>query len=180
MAGLIAMMAVFLVVTVEMVFSILQGGEVAHCHSAVGEYDVLSAPSPAPYQTGFGSSRTSSGGRHRRSASIQTNLSRIDAGDDCSDEEFKLASFPLNNDSSTPRSDQDDSDASDTENLVARPVNGSARRSTHQRSLSNSSSLRISRRKPSRLSEEQQQKKALLQVILLEAGILFHSIFIGW
>src|SRR5436305_588182 len=29
------------------------------------------------------------------------------------------------------------------------------------------------------LSDMQQQKKALLQVVLLESGILFHSVFIG-
>ena len=32
---------------------------------------------------------------------------------------------------------------------------------------------------PHRLNEAQQQQKALLQVLLLEAGILFHSVFIG-
>lgn len=67
-------------------------------------------------------------------------------------------------------SGDDSGDAPETRALNTRGGSGG-----RPRSLSESSQ----RRAGSRLTEDQQQQKQLLQVMLLEAGILFHSVFIG-
>lgn len=53
---------------------------------------------------------------------------------------------------------------------------GHARRFSNASRTSSTGSIRPLRR---RLTDAQQQQKNLLQVVLLEAGILFHSVFIG-
>lgn len=58
-----------------------------------------------------------------------------------------------------------------------RALNGGSG-SGRPRSYSRGSQRRVMRT-GSRLTEEQQKQKELLQVMLLEAGILFHSVFIG-
>ncbi|KAF2222455.1 Zinc/iron permease, partial [Elsinoe ampelina] len=54
-----------------------------------------------------------------------------------------------------------------------------ASRSDSASTLSRTSSQSEQRASASKMSEYQQQQRALLQCLLLEAGILFHSIFIG-
>ncbi|RPB27099.1 Zinc/iron permease [Terfezia boudieri ATCC MYA-4762] len=123
MAGLISMCAVFLVVTIEMAFSSMNG-------EALG-----------------GKRR---GSRHRRSGSIAEGLRSL---------ESISRTRPIQ---------------------PAHPPTG--RRHGHIRTFSSASgqsssgSIRPLRRK---LTDAQQQQKNLLQVVLLEAGILFHSVFIG-
>ncbi|CAZ84476.1 unnamed protein product [Tuber melanosporum] len=109
MAGLIAMVAVFVVVSVEMIFS----------------------------------------PRHRRSASIGTQLQRI---------ERARARVDLD---AMPSSSAEDLSA-DTDQLL--------RDDDGRHNIGNIGG---------RLTEAQLQQKNLLQVMLLEAGILFHSVFIG-
>ncbi|KAI5798984.1 Zinc/iron permease [Geopyxis carbonaria] len=119
MAGLIAMVAVFFVVVIEMVFSTASANGVAGARPT-----------------------------HRRSGSLGHQLQRI---------ELSAAGA-------------DDADAvPELRSLAGHP---------RKRSMSQGS-LRRPQRTGSRLTEEQQQKKNLLQVMLLEAGILFHSVFIG-
>ncbi|KAI5846912.1 Zinc/iron permease [Tricharina praecox] len=193
MAGLIAMASVFVVVSIEMFFSTMNGGAMGGCHGGPSAgYEVLT-PTTASFGHRRGASSASAasftnGGRNppseairpvrrtRRSNSIGSQLQRIELSADvlqydeaCSDGE----------DSPDPeahhKSDYEDDDAdSDDANEV-----------TELRSL-NSNGQKMSTsaghtRRPGggRLTEEQQQKKNLLQVMLLEAGILFHSVFIG-
>lgn len=81
-----------------------------------------------------------------------------------------------------------DSDTESIDNLIISHTTANsapsapARRHGHNRTMSNASRASSSgsilpiRR---RLTDAQQQQKNLLQVMLLEAGILFHSVFIG-
>ncbi|KAI5786631.1 Zinc/iron permease, partial [Pyronema domesticum] len=121
MAGLIAMISVFVVVSIEM------------------------PPN-----------------RHRRSGSIGHQLTRIERGGSYKD-------APSSSSSDNDHSDHSDHDDEDDGATELQSLNTQPRK----RSLS------TARERRGRLTEEQQQKKNLLQVMLLEAGILFHSVFIG-
>lgn len=112
--------------------------------------------------------------RHRRSGSIGTELQKIERGG-----MGMAAGVSAGNEvwdkSESEDSGDDNGDAPETRALNA---NANRRRSGsggRPRSWSESSQ----RRAGSRLTEDQQQQKQLLQVMLLEAGILFHSVFIG-
>ncbi|RPA96193.1 Zinc/iron permease [Choiromyces venosus 120613-1] len=201
MAGLIAMVAVFVVVSIEMIFSSMNGGAMGGCHSGPGGiYDPL-APSPpqveersgAEEEIGTGLSGTVTGGqgtmmstrpRHQRSTSIGIQLQKIekarahadlDAIPSSSTEDLSADTDQLlRNDDGVydeALSDTEDEDRGNHE-PDTRAVNRRAR------SQSNASS-RHKHNIGSRLTEAQQQQKNLLQVMLLEAGILFHSVFIG-
>ena len=89
---------------------------------------------------------------------------------------------------------ESDSDNDSIDNLILHsstpvsPSTGTAtktlptRRYGHSRTNSNASRMSSSgniQRRRTKLTDTQQQHKDLLQVALLEAGILFHSIFIG-
>lgn len=203
MAGLIAMIAVFLVVTIEMTFSTMNGGSMGGCHSGPGlpGYDPVAPASPshsransmsagmiptileeAPDGTVRG---VRPAPRHRRSASIGTELQKIERGGMGMGAEVGVG---VGENGVWDKSGSDDSeddsggDAPETQALnggVSAGVNG--RRSSsggRPRSWSQSSQRGV-RRGGSMLTEDQQQQKQLLQVMLLEAGILFHSVFIG-
>lgn len=195
MAGLIAMIAVFLVVTIEMTFSTMNGGSMGGCHSGPGlpGYDPVAPTSPghsrvnsvsvgmiptileeAPDGTVRGVRPAS---RHRRSGSIGTELQKIERGG-----MGMGAGVGAGGNEVWDKSESDDSeddsggDAPETQALnggVGAGVNGGRPRSWSE------SSQRGAGRTGSRLTEDQQQQKQLLQVMLLEAGILFHSVFIG-
>lgn len=195
MAGLIAMIAVFLVVTIEMTFSTMNGGSMGGCHSGPGlpGYDPVApgtATTPAsagmiptileeaPDGTVRGVRPTP---RHRRSASIGTELQKIERGGmGMATEENEVWDKSESEDSE----DDDSGDSPETRALNSH-ANGGRRRSGggggggRPRSWSESSQRRAGRAGGSRLTEDQQQQKQLLQVMLLEAGILFHSVFIG-
>ncbi|PUU82535.1 Zinc/iron permease [Tuber borchii] len=136
MAGLIAMVAVFVVVTIEMIFSSMNGQGTM----------VLARP------------------RHRRSTSIGTQLQRIEKARARADPDAVLS--PSTEDLSV-----------DTDQLL-RDDDGGYNKALSD-SESNSSSRYRLNNTGSRLTESQLQQKNLLQVMLLEAGILFHSVFIG-
>jgi zinc transporter 1/2/3 len=185
MAGLIAMVSVFFVVSIEMFFSTMNGGPTGGCHGGpgmAGGYETLtpttstfghrrgnSAASMASFMGGQAnpvSISTRPAVRTRRSGSIGHQLQRIEMtadGMEPSDTE------DLRGSDEYIKSDEDSDVGEDTE-LQA----------LNTRKRSNSSS-RVIRRQHlgGRLTDEQQQKKNLLQVMLLEAGILFHSVFIG-
>lgn len=199
MAGLIAMTAVFFVVSIEMTFSTMNGGSMGGCHGGPGAgYQVLvppasppSPPSPRsfdrrhhhrqsqqqqrPQRRGSSASTASLARplhRTRRSGSIGRQLSHIELG---------VGGVPHAEAVSSDDSDGGDSVDSDVTEGGAtelRSLNASSRKRS-----GSDSSARGPRCPPVaggvRLTEEQQQKKNLLQVLLLEAGILFHSVFIG-
>lgn len=189
MAGLIAMIAVFLVVTIEMTFSTMNGGSMGGCHSGPGlpGYDPVAPAVPAgaglvptileeaPDGTVRGVRRTP---RHRRSGSIGTELQKIERGG--------MGMAPEENEvwdkSESEDSEGDDNGDSPETQALNSHANGGGRRRRgsssggRPRSWSESSQRRAG---GSRLTEDQQQQKQLLQVMLLEAGILFHSVFIG-
>lgn len=194
MAGLIAMIAVFLVVTIEMTFSTMNGGSMGGCHSGPGlpGYEPVTLAAP-------GHSRTNSASagliptileeapdgtvrgvrpapRHRRSGSIGTELQKIERGGMGMAAEVSAGNEVWDKSESEDSGD-DSGDAPETRALNAN-ANANGRRGGsggRPRSWSESSQ----RRAGSRLTEDQQQQKQLLQVMLLEAGILFHSVFIG-
>lgn len=186
MAGLIAMISVFVVVTIEMTFSTMNGGAMG-CHSAApGVFDPLT---PTP-----GHSRTNSTSipmireegpdgdvrriipsrpRHRRSASIGTQLQKIER------ESMDMDLIQPMSGSSEVDEAESESDGEDQETRALTGGNGVVRNGGRARSASGGSMHRPMQRVGSRLTPEQQQQKNLLQVMLLEAGILFHSVFIG-
>lgn len=199
MAGLIAMIAVFLVVTIEMTFSTMNGGSMGGCHSGPGlpGYDPVAPTSPshsrvnsvsvgmiptileeAPDGTVRG---VRPAPRHRRSGSIGTELQKIERGG-------MGMGVGVGGNEVWDKSESDDSeddsggDAPETQALnggVGAGVNGGRSSSGGRPRSWSESSQRRAGRAGSRLTEDQQQQKQLLQVMLLEAGILFHSVFIG-
>jgi len=192
MAGLIAMVAVFVVVSIEMFFSTMNGGPMGGCHGgASAGYDVLtpatasfghrrggSSASAASFANGGGSSPSGAirpVRRTRRSNSIGSQLQRIELNADVLGYEEACSS---REDSPDPEAhhkseDEDDADSDDANEVTElRALNASGRK----KSMSASHTRRPG---GGRLTEEQRQKKNLLQVMLLEAGILFHSVFIG-
>ncbi|KAK6541107.1 hypothetical protein TWF694_008481 [Orbilia ellipsospora] len=167
MAGAIALAAVFFVVTIEMIFSGF--GAPTHSH---GDFEHMVAPetSDSPgirpdlhpdedpeYQTNGEAASSLLGkskGHKRNSGSLSSRLNHISHGPD------SIALEPIH-------SDSEDEGASDIGEDLAN-ASGSKQ---HQ----DSAGL-LSQMSPSEIA---QQKKNLLQVMLLEAGILFHSVFIG-
>ena len=176
MAGFIAMISVLVVVGIEMFFATRGAG---HMHGS--EYD-------APEESGPGKHKTLSNG-HARPARPRTDSLRP----------FRQADFGPN--------EQDDARiplrtiAGSTEDLVLKPsapqnhrdsstLNGTAH---CYDDLDNASDLDLDDLEPTaeastnnrynndstQLSTQQLQQKMLLQCLLLEAGILFHSVFIG-
>lgn len=204
MAGLIAMASVFFVVVIEMVFSSMNGGIHVGCHS--GGYDSVSeatASAPAPHRhrrvhssasiaTFLGRTNVGSGvlGRppmHRRSrsGSMGRQLQRLEFDaqaememqglmrESGSEETARCAiedDDDLGAESSTLSGSEDDDDAD--EGTTMKPIARPRRQSYEREGMMHGGIVR-------RLTEDQQQKKNLLQVMLLEAGILFHSVFIG-
>ncbi|CAF9937565.1 MAG: hypothetical protein HETSPECPRED_000583 [Heterodermia speciosa] len=176
MAGFIAMISVLVVVGIEMFFATRGAG---HMHGS--EYDAPDEPGPAGHKP------LSNG--HARPARRRTDSLRP----------FRQADIGPN--------EQDDDRillrtmAGSTEDLVSKPsspqhhrnsstLNGAAH---HYDDLENASDLSLDELDPAvetsmnttykndsvQLSAQQLQQKMLLQCLLLEAGILFHSVFIG-
>ena len=198
MAGLIAMISVFTVVSIEMFFSTMNGGAMGGCHGGgPAGYESLTPVTPHFGHRRGGSSASATSFKHgrtlpvetiggggglgrptqrtRRSSSISHQLQRIEIK--VMDTSELPDAFSGGSESSIDtrqyRSDDtdEDGDSDAGEDTELRSLN------RRKRSLNASQNRRL----PiiSRLTEEQQQKKNLLQVMLLEAGILFHSVFIG-
>ncbi|KAF2756643.1 Zinc/iron permease [Pseudovirgaria hyperparasitica] len=185
-AGLIAMVAMLVVVGIEMFFA-TRGA--AHSHGS--SYDLF--PEDHPERTSQGAGKRP---RHSRGQSFRGYEQDRPAGimlgdmdgstdnlvDGRSPSVANHSPMPPSIASSSKHADFDDNDDSDldldeldpTTNDASNLING---HTTRKRSHS-ASPLRIPETETS-ASQYQAQKKALLQVLLLEAGILFHSIFIG-
>ena len=180
MAGLIAMISVFFVVSIEMFFSIMNGGSMGGCHGGPGisgsGYEVLT-----PTTSAFGHRRTASvasnsavGGprasmnrSRRRSGSIGHQLQRIElqvGGTEYSDDQPSAPKIVESDEYEDADDSSSESETTELRGIAARKRSGSQERGNGGHRM---------------LSDEQQQKKNLLQVMLLEAGILFHSVFFG-
>lgn len=191
MAGLIAMTAVFFVVVIEMIFSTMNGSPTGGCHS--GDLSSLtddSAPTPQTRPLHRRGNSTASiislvgrnGGAHgggrrnlKHSRSNSQSLSHLTRGGSFETERLlnHNSSSPHPSDPSTSTAIDSDSD-SDSESLSGTELKPITRRRRSSTTSSTSTALHAPR-----LSSAQRAQKSLLQVLLLEAGILFHSIFIG-
>lgn len=165
MAGLIAMVSVLVVVGIEMFFATRGAG---HMHGS--EYDTM------PHEHGAEEQKHLSNGHARpsrpRTGSLR-HFRQTDIGPDGDD------AVPLRRISGS------------TENFVAKPQHAQSPTNTlhtdnHSDGASDldldeldPTSSSTNPATPSNLSTSQLQKKMLLQCLLLEAGILFHSVFIG-
>lgn len=161
MAGLVAMAAVFMVVMIEMFFATRGAG-----HSHATDWEMIPEERPPSRTPSSHGSETFAAGTH---ANGNIGLHRLEAaGDPYSDD----------NDATTPKAHESDSHESDEDldDLEALdPIAGES----------------LSLRTPfahrahghdhysASVSSEVNPQRLLLQCLLLEAGILFHSIFIG-
>ncbi|KAL8817974.1 MAG: hypothetical protein Q9191_008038, partial [Dirinaria sp. TL-2023a] len=165
MAGLIAMVSVLVVVGIEMFFATRGAG---HMHGS--DYDTM------PAEHGAEEQKHLTNGHARPSRPRTSSLRHFQSTVIGPDEEDAV---PLRRMSGS------------TENLVSKPRNTQPGNNTlhpddHSDGASdldldelNPPSSAITSATPSNLSTSQLQKKMLLQCLLLEAGILFHSVFIG-
>lgn len=196
MAGLIAMVSVFFVVTIEMFFSTMNGGSMGGCHGGGGisssGYEVLTPTTTAfPHRRTLSSTSTTASlrnsvpgaraslnmsrapARTRRSGSIGHQLQRIElhAGGAQYPDVFVSdgdGDYPKN----TESDGYEEGDSEDSEATEMQPINARKRSTSESHERGQHGGGRL-------LTDEQQQRKNLLQVMLLEAGILFHSVFIG-
>lgn len=190
MPGLIAMASVFVVVGIEMFFASKGAG---HVHST--DYEAFGtehehAPSRPGHKRSSSYSRFRANGHHLPDIVLQDHAESSEnliAGRSPS---FVTSPMTPQPDTRTENSrhnyndgDEEDSDLDiDPEELGARGMDGSEDES---RLLSQPSTHKHAHRSTSPYAEqtpdmtEAQRKKQLLQCLLLEAGILFHSVFIG-
>ena len=163
MAGLIAMTSVLIVVGIEMFFATRGAG---HVHGS--DYDNLPAEEGRKHKTnGYArpSHHRSGSWRPFREADIGLSNQAIYLEPMNSSQEYLVSGRSPSVPNGTPFADDNDSDL-DLDELDP---------TTHTPHPNSQPPLTPS----SPLSEHQIQQKALLQCLLLEAGILFHSIFIG-
>ncbi|PVI08083.1 Zinc/iron permease [Periconia macrospinosa] len=191
MPGLIAMVAVFVVVGIEMFFASKGAGHVHDYEAFAGDHHHGEHERP-------GHRRTNSYGRYR----VNGNVPDIVLHDMPVSSDNLMAgtspsvgpTSPMSPPQQTPtpagapvrtfdRDDDDDSDLEiDPEELGPRRSNDS---DDESRLLSRPGARKVHPHKSSNQAEqtpemtEAQHKKQLLQCLLLEAGILFHSVFIG-
>ncbi|GAB7341469.1 hypothetical protein MBLNU457_7705t1 [Dothideomycetes sp. NU457] len=176
MAGFIAMVSVFVVVGVEMFFASKGAG-----HSHGGDYSAVGADEAAPRRV------NGNGGAKKRPGAVRGDSLRYfqqgtigaesrehltaESGKHGSDIEMSNRKRDAHGEDNGDESDLD-LDELDPQSEGAQYADTSARDRGadygHARVHSSGG-----------LSEEAQQQKALLQCMLLEAGILFHSVFIG-
>jgi len=175
MAGFIAMVSVFVVVGVEMFFASKGAG-----HSHGGDYSAVVADEAAP-------PRPNGNGAAKRPGVMRGDSMRyFQQGTIGAGESTEHLAGAENNEhghdielSDRKRDREDNGDESDldldeldpqTEEARYHDIPSRNRRADYGHARVHSSGG---------LSEEAQQQKALLQCMLLEAGILFHSVFIG-
>jgi len=198
MAGLIAMTSVMVVVGIEMFFATRGAG---HVHGS--DYDTL------PLEEGVDDKRHKMNGSGRSMKQFRQGYFGVDGASGINLGEMNLsqplmegrspsilAVSPMPNGPHKHQDSQDgdgedsdlDLDELDPTTMASKPLN------VHDlpsgRDSMNDSVRRHASHSPNQhhvdtegsqtqLSEEQQQRKMLLQCLLLEAGILFHSVFIG-
>lgn len=182
MPGLIAMVSVFTVVGIEMFFASKGAG---HVHSA--DYERMGGEDDAA-ATRPGHKRNNSYARYRSeslgsTANGRGNHNIIGLRD--MEQEPKPDAAPRSGPNGRPASDDEDDSESDL-NLdldeLADPMDADesrllSRPNTRKRTHHSHDPLDLTQHTPE--MTEAQHKKQLLQCLLLEAGILFHSVFIG-
>lgn len=183
MPGLIAMISVFVVVGVEMFFASKGAG---HVHSA--DYEAFGVDGEAPHKH-HGRKRSNSNARYRSSSLGSLGANGTGPG-------IRLANMAEQSEDTRPsvapkkrgRMSQEDNDSdSDLEFGVDELGDSAGDSEDESRLLSRPSAHKTSHHPDSSPPgaeqtpelTEAQHKKQLLQCLLLEAGILFHSVFIG-
>lgn len=194
MPGLIAMLSVFVVVGIEMFFATRGAG---HVHGS--EYDRL--PSARLSGTFPRESTSSAAQRHRRLASLRD---LEIPGPELLDDDDEAITLPRAQEAARTRphgdnaiarnfirplanrgSNETDNDESDRE---LGELNGHAHTGPNASLLNGCAPVaredtddhaNHDKHQQGSLTEKQQQQRQLLQCLLLEAGILFHSVFIG-
>ncbi|KAI5284837.1 hypothetical protein KEM54_001027 [Ascosphaera aggregata] len=184
MPGFVSMMAVFLVVSIEMFFAV-KGA--AHIHGS--EYDTLVEPSPLGNGEVLQGRHSKSDASMRSSGDRGRDLLRPTAGNGCgggdgyhepsTDDLLSNASPLLLPKSSTSTSDSEAPDMT-LEELEAFPEESDDyhdhyRHSTQAHGYAHAQSGSHGEV----IDSPHAAQKQLLQCLLLEAGILFHSVFIG-
>lgn len=186
MPGLVAMTSVFVVVGIEMVFASKGAG-----HSHATDYETLGredhqAHAPPRHKRSNSYGRYSSGSR--RIPSIV--LHDVEASEDLmqgTSPSFSLAS-PMAPNAPNRRATRDSLDSDNESDLDISPEELGPRRSGDSEDESRLLSQHSGRKEAHADRDdspdgpektEAQNKKQLLQCLLLEAGILFHSVFIG-
>lgn len=178
MAGFIAMVAMFVVVGVEMFFATKGAG-----HSHASEYTTFGNTENGTASRGGHGHGHNRPPMHARKESLRP-FKQGHIGPDGDREGIALQDAPQPKRRDSGESGNDDSDLDldeldpdtdvDTSAFLSGRSNGAANGSAnHQHGAGSASPT------PGHLSEYQQQQKMLLQCMLLEAGILFHSVFIG-
>lgn len=192
MAGLFAMVSMLVVVGIEMFFA-TKGA--AHSHAsefgALPTNDGQMTSLKRPRQRTRGNSfrpfdeRTASGVISRATDGSRRGsvvISEVSSG---GGDAQQHGSSNIN--SMTPSSVADDSDASDLEleeldassRVESGLLSGNRKRRLSDRSSAEQPNPHDHSSATHELTEQQRQQKLLLQCLLLEAGILFHSVFIG-
>jgi hypothetical protein len=186
MPGLIAMTSVFIVVGIEMFFAMRGAG---HVHSS--NFDVFGAEDGEHHHHhGHEVVNGSAGSRGQRSVSLKRSRAPQDImlGDmTASTDDLMSGRSPSMGMPSPRKSTDSDSDEDldlDLDELAeAEPASGLLNGTTSKRKdshlASGDSPIPGEDLNPSAPSDHASHQKALLQCLLLEAGILFHSIFIG-
>lgn len=180
MAGFVAMISVFAVVLVEMFFAMKGAG---HVHS--NDYDTLLGDIGRESMSDSGQEATNYsrleahgvGGNIRLAAFDQNNEADVDEAASASD----AAERPLPAGSQQVKEEDDDTDL-DGLDAYADDVLPPVQSHTHSRPMHHRPHSRSNGHFRQQSGSElplQNPQRQLLQCLLLEAGILFHSIFIG-
>ncbi|KAG8629918.1 hypothetical protein KVT40_001537 [Elsinoe batatas] len=175
MAGFIAMVSVFVVVGIEMFFASKGAG-----HTHTSDYTTIvqgsqNGSSESVHQ--HGEARLS---RPRKDSMKRFHQRHIGPGTSADDLPQASSSRPLDSEPASPEAAKNPAPHSSTIDMEMNAIDQRpASRSDSASTLSRTSTQSEQRVSASKMSEYQQQQRALLQCLLLEAGILFHSIFIG-
>lgn len=179
MAGFIAMVSVFVVVGVEMFFASKGAG-----HSHGGDYNAVGSDDAAPTRPNGNGVAKRPGARRGQSLRYfqQHTIGAAESTEHLTGAESdEHASGIEMSDRKKDRHEEDNGDESDLDLDELDPQSEEAPyhdTQAHDRQ-SRAGYGHARARSSGGLSEEAQQQKALLQCMLLEAGILFHSVFIG-
>ncbi|KAF2436375.1 Zinc/iron permease [Tothia fuscella] len=184
MPGLIAMVSVLTVVGIEMFFAMRGAG---HVHGTAFEFGPGEHEGSKGNQRGGGVKRFRDG--NTRPPAIQLEQLQGSSENLMAGRSPSLGqpsplppSFVSNRRKSADLDDSDSDNGLDLNELTEEPdtglLNGTTKRSEHQDD-SDETVIHHDIHEPTTTSEQAAHQKALLQCLLLEAGILFHSIFIG-
>ncbi|KAL4888120.1 Zinc/iron permease [Aspergillus ambiguus] len=167
MAGFVAMVSVFVVVVVEMIFAMKGAG---HVHGSEYDHLISSGDGPDEFQSGEADYLRLSA--QESMENIQ--MSRMDEGS-------SNRPAPQHENISHGHPAEDSKDADDISFDDSEPYETADSNGPNSRGYANSHSHRSHGDDPHHqgVGKLQNPQRQLLQCLLLEAGILFHSVFIG-